>query len=353
MTQIQGIKSSDPYQPNLSAVRIEINNPQVNSANYAESSIAPRKPEYTASLYNYPRAQIYEVPQKSLYQNSSAYVPPPMIKPTKEAETAAAQAGIQSQPVAPAQQATVANAASAATSFSAPSSIGATTPITATASISKTPLEIKAPDEKASQLDINEFITKLTSPDYGKQANAMEAIADIAQKSPEQARPFVDKKVIDALTGIMTNDTSKLDGPTPEQIQIREKILSGKKVTDEETAKANNMGPMELAERNKQYSIYTIALLQNVYISDINKAGKTEIPFSELPGVGEIAKQVKENQNPMVKAAGIEALSYVQKEHPEYKKDLNPIFTEAKKDKDTHVQEAATKALEKAETLKA
>jgi len=178
-----------------------------------------------------------------------------------------------------------------------------------------------------------------------QQANTMEAIAEMAQVSPKQAAELLDVRVVDTLLGIMSKDSSKLEGPTAQQLQIREKIMSGKSVTEAEKAEANKITPMEQAERNKQYAIYTVAILQKLYGSEIEKINKTVVPITEMPGAAGIVEQVKNNPNPMVRAAGIDALSFIQR--PEYKQDLTTLFTVAQKDKDVNVQQAATKALEK------
>lgn len=64
-----------------------------------------------------------------------------------------------------------------------------------------------------------------------------------------------------------------------------------------------------------------------------------------MPGAVTIVEQLKNNPNPMVRTSAIEALSYIQQ--PEYKADLNTLFTIAKNDQDKNVQEAATAALDK------
>lgn len=303
MSQIQRIQGiSIPFKS--SAVNIKIDNPQVITSAPAQNYT--RVPSYTAPIYNYPQAQVYEMPQQSIYQASSA-APQTVLS---------APAAAQMQPV---------------------------TKVSAVATKTPAPAEAKAP--QASNPDINAFISKLMSPDYEEQANTMEAIANLAQSSSPQATAFLDVKVIDTLLGIMDKDTSKLQGPTPEQLQIREKMVNGKPVTDAEKAQANKITPMELAERNKQYSMYTVAILQKLYSSEIEKMDGSIIPITELPGAAAIVKQVKSNPNPMGRAAAINALSYIQR--PEYKDDLTTLFTVAKKDKDTQVQQAATKALDR------
>lgn len=317
----QATQCQTALQPNYNAVKIDIHNPQVNTP----GSQAPASAPVTAPIYAYPQAQVYEMPQQSIY------------KPQQEPQQVSSPPAVQEVPSVPPPviiQPSINQAA--------------VVPIAAPAPVAPAPaqqVEVKAPEVVTPKIDLNEFITKLTSPDYEVQAKAMESIADMSQNSPDKATELLDVKIIDTLLGIMSKDTTKLEGPTPQQLQIREKIMGGKTVTEAETAEANKITPMEQAERNKQYSIYTVAILQKLYGSEIEKINNTVVPLTELPGAAGIVEQVKTNPNPMVRASGIDALSYIQR--PEYKQDLTTLFTVAKKDQDVNVQQAATKALEK------
>ncbi len=349
MTKIQPIQKP-PYQitsqPSYNAVKIDIHNPQVNTCCPSNSTNQGTKED---PVYSYPNAPIYEVPKKSVYEPKKPdevnvvtatpqpvpVVPPPVIvQPIsiKEAE-------IKTEP----------NTATNPT----PSSV-----IDPNSSV----IDSKQPEEKAepktitiepskpdelneAKVDINEFITKLTSSDFEAQVNAMEAIAEIVQTEPKKATELLDTKVIDTLLGIMSKDTSTLEGPTPQQLEIRERIITGKPVTDSEKAEANKISAMELAERNKQYAIYTVAIMQKLYSSEIEKINNTVVAMTELPGAAGIVEQIKNNPNPMVRAAGIDALSYMQR--PEYVKELVTIFAIAQQDQSPIVQKTAIKALER------
>jgi len=309
-----------PVQYN--AVNLQISNPSVNVPGNAPVPAPPAAP-ITSPIYgNVPTASVYEMPQASVY-------PPAAPTPAASPMPSVPQPVIIPPTVVAASQ--------------APAPAPVTTPVAPVAPVQA--VEVKAPEAATPQVDVNAFISKLSSADYEQQATAMEAIADLAQNSPKQAAALLDVKVIDTLLGIMQADSSKLTGPTPAQLQIREKIMSGKPVTEAETVEANKITPMELSERNKQYSIYTVAILQKLYGSEIEKINSTVVPMTELPGAAGIVEQVKNNPNPMVRASGIDALSYIQR--PEYKQDLSTLFSVAKNDKDVNVQQAATKALEK------
>lgn len=337
-------------QPSYNAVKIDIHNPQVNAQGYSQNPIQSQS--CTAPMYSYPESPIYEVPKQSIYNpQTPAINQPPAVQELPSVPPPVVIAQTPAQPTVP----TVSPIATpVATQETAPiASVAVATPevVPAQATEVKTPevapqtVEIKTPEVKTPRVDVNEFISKLTSPDYEVQATAMESIADMAQSSPEKATELLDVKVVDTLLGIMSADSSKLTGPTPQQLQIREKIMNGKPVTEAETAEANKVTPMEQAERNKQYSIYTVAILQKLYGSEIEKLNNTIVPLTELPGAAGIVEQVKTNPNPMVRASALDALSFIQR--PEYKQDLTTLFTVAQKDKDVNVQQVATKALAK------
>ena len=173
----------------------------------------------------------------------------------------------------------------------------------------------------------------------------MEEIANMVKTSPEKATELVDTKVFDALTNIINADTSKLEGPTQEQLAAREKFMSGKETTDAEKQLANKLSPKEQAERNKSYALFTSAIMQKLYGDEVKRLSNTTVPLTELPGVITVVDNLKDNPNPMVRASAIEALSYIQ--NPEYKKDLTTVFTVAQNDQDPGVAESAKMALER------
>lgn len=282
-----------------------------------------------------PKASIYEMPQKSIYEPQNAnmpsavqevpIVPPPVIVTSNITQT--------TEPSTPA---------------AAPVSVPAFKGKSETAAPPQK-VEIKTPEKIKPQVDLNEFISKLTDPDYEKQVDGMAEIAYMIQTSPQKALDLLDVKVIDSLLGIINKDSSKLEGPTPKQLQIRERIINGEKVTDAEYAEADKITPMELVERNKMFAIYLLPALQKLYSSDVEKMSKVVVPMTELPGAAAIVEQLKNNPNPIIKVACIEALNDIRR--PEYKQDLTTIFTAAKSDENSYVQKAAEMALKNLEKV--
>lgn len=343
MAQIQPIQSP-MYQPSYNAVKIDIHNPQVNAPDYNQNPITPPQIPQGAPVYNsIPTASMYEMPQQSVYKPQGVKpanaipepvsVPPPVIVPPSVKTSAQMQnvppATVQPLPVVQPQAPAVA-------------------PV---APVAPKTIEVKPAEPAKPQLDLNEFIIRLTSNDFDAQAKAIETIAAMAQKSPEKATELLDVKIINALLGVINKDSSKLEGPTQQQLEIREKIMSGKKVSEAENAEAHRVSKMEFAEQNKMFAIYTLAILGKLYASEVEKIDKNIVPLTELPGAGGIVEQIKSNPSPMVRIAAIDALSFIQR--PEYKKDLNTIFNVAKNDKNPNVQKVADLALKKLEQVPA
>ena len=206
-------------------------------------------------------------------------------------------------------------------------------------------VEVESPVPMAPQVDLNSFIAKLTNPDYEVQANAMEEIANMVKDEPQKATELLDEKVINALTTIVNNDSSKLAGPTAEQIAARQKLMKGEQLSEADKKLATTITPMEQSERNKSYAMFTASIMQKLYGDEVAKLTGSTVPLTELPGAVTIVEQLKNNPNPMVRTSAIEALSYIQQ--PAYKQDLNTLFTIAKNDQDKNVQEAAAAALDK------
>ena len=348
-------------QPSYNAVKIDIINPQAG----AQQAQQPQYAQPTMPYYNYPQGQLYDYPQTAqqpyymppqmtqapVYQPQAPVCPPcevpvqpatPSVAPAQPVQAEAAAAAPQPQ-VIQQQNVNVPPTVVPAPAVTQEAPVQPVTPAAPTATTA--PVEVVPPAPVTPQVDLNGFIAKLTSPDYEVQANAMEEIANMVKDEPQKATELLDEKVINALNNIITADSSKLEGPTQEQIAARQKLMSGEKLTDEENKLANTMTPMEQAERNKSYAMFTESIMQKLYGDEVQKLSNTTVPLTELPGAVTIVDQLKDNPNPMVRASAIEALSYIQQ--PAYKEDLKTLFTIAQKDQDKNVQDAATAALDK------
>lgn len=333
-----------PQQPSYNAVKIDVHNPMVNVP-APQAQIPVQMPQYeapTVPIYNYPMAptQPYYMPPQittpELPQN------PVVVPPAVNQAPVAKEVPIQPEVVPPAPVVTEAPKAEEKKSEAAPAE-----EVKAEAPADVKPVEVVEPQEIKPQVDLNAFIAKLTNPDYDVQSAAMEEIANMVNEDPQKATDLLDTKIVDALTNIITADTSALEGPTAEIEAQRQAISADPNKANEEkfAALEATITPKEKAERNKSYAMFTAAIMQKLYGSEVQKLTNGVVPLTELPGAVTIVEQLKNNPNPMVRTSAIEALSYIQE--PSYKKDLTTIFTIAQKDIDPAVQEAATAALAK------
>lgn len=212
--------------------------------------------------------------------------------------------------------------------------------------------------------DLTKVLANLSDPDFDKQAIQMKEITEKALNNEADAVPYVQEDVIKKLFDVIHVDSTKLPGPTEQQLQLREKVAqndmaiynaqqAGKdpnsvelpnKLTPEEEELANTITPLEKAERNKEYALYTIAALQKTYGDEIEKRTGTVAPLTDLPGVAVVVDELKENQNPAIRMAAIDSLRHIQR--PEYKNDLGQIYSIAQSDADDGVVAAATDAMQ-------
>ena len=312
------------------AVKIDVHNPSVIAPGVAQM---PQYAQPTMPYYNYPQSSVYQYPQAPIQPYYMPAQQPTIIPPQVTEQTPSA-------PTAPA----VATEVPQTPQPEVPQPVVTQKPAEQQPKAQQTP-QIETPAPLEPQVDLNGFIAKLTNPDYEVQAAGMEEIANMVKDNPQKATELLDVKVMDTLNKIINTDSSKLAGPTPEQIAARQKLMKNEKMTDAEKALATSITPMEQAERNKSYAMFTTAILQKLYSEEVAKLTNTTVPLTELPGAVSIVEQLKNNPNPMVRTSAIEALSYIQQ--PAYKADLNTLFTIAKNDQDKNVQDAANAALAK------
>lgn len=330
MMQVQGIGNTT-YQPinPIQPITIKIDLSGVQNPNGVTNPIQSQElkqepvqqAQQQPAVYNYPEKSLYDIPQASIYgptpmtnpikkENPAAYViPPQLLNPTFTEAT-------------PVVQTKVAEAVSAAAPTEVKAQIKAETKEDKgvksenTSSKDVKRPEIVAPEPVKPIVDLDELVAILLSPNYEDQADAMEAISQAVLIEPDKSQDLIDPKVIDTLLGIINKDTSVMN----------------------ENEKA-------LAERNKQYAMYTTATLQKLYTEEIQKAAETTVPIEEVVGMAGIVNELKTNSNPQIRDAAVTALDYVKR--PEYKQDLAQLFFEASKDKDVTVRTNAQQALNK------
>ena len=207
------------------------------------------------------------------------------------------------------------------------------------------------------------ILDNLNSKNYDIQAQQMEEITRVAMTSPEKAVECITTEIFDKLIDITLADTSNLEAPSKEQITLRRKIIinelikeDAKKqnkeideadlpytITKEDIQIASKLSPLEQAERNKEYSLYTIAVLAKLYIDQTEKNTGNVVPLTDLPGVSVIVDTIRNNANPSIKIAAIDSLRYLKRK--EYNNELNSIFEIASMDKNQQVAMVAIDAL--------
>ena len=326
-------------QQKYNAVNIEISNPSVGTPGQNGQGAQTAMPCYT-----YPQSPVYNYPPATqpIYYPPVAQTPQPMPAPVAPVEPQTTTPVATTTTTGPVQV----NYPPVSEPVNATPVPVVPQPEVSTPSSEVAKPEVVQSEEVSPKIDLNAFVARLANPDFDTQSAAMEEIADIIKNSPEKATELVDSKIIDSLVNIVNADSSKLEGPTQEQIAAREKTMSGKEVTDAEKELANTITPKEKAERNKSYALFTTAIIDKLYKDEVAKMQNNTVPMlTELPAVMTIVDNLKDNPNPMVRASAIESLGYLQ--DPAYKTDLETVFKIAQNDSDPIVANAAKEALAK------
>ena len=218
-------------------------------------------------------------------------------------------------------------------------------------------------EEILPEVDIPVIVKKLHNPDFDIQAQQMEEIARISMENPADAVPYIVRDVFSSLIDIVKKDTSDLNPPSQQQTEIRRKIIINEiikeqarenkqdlsklelpyQISEEEIKLANEISPLEQAERNKEYALYTMAVLAKVYTDEVEKQTGNVVPLTDLPGISTVVDTLRYNSNPSIKIAAIDSLLYIQR--PEYKEELTSLFNLIAKDRNDYVAESAAAAL--------
>ena len=211
------------------------------------------------------------------------------------------------------------------------------------------------------EIDIKDFVSKLSEGNYDEQAIKMAEIIQSATSS-DKLDNFVTKDVFLSLMEIAQKDTSKLAKPTIQQEEIRNKIYINEmtkqvakengenpdniklpySLSDNEIKLAKDFSEYELAERNKEYALITMAILAKQYSNDIEKAAGDIVPLTDLPGASVMVETLRNSDNVSVKVAAIDSLMYVYR--PDYKNEFSSLFKLVASDKNPVVAQYAALA---------
>lgn len=201
------------------------------------------------------------------------------------------------------------------------------------------PPVIAPPVVPTSDINPESFAGRLKTDDLDAQKSTIEEIAEKVKNSDTDGPVLLDTQIFDALVDIINKDTSSLAGPTPEVIDLRQR--NPEDLAPEEQDKIAPT-PLEKAEINKQYALYTISYMQERLNGELEKRNGSVLDLKDLPCIETVVDTVKSNPNPMLRIGAIAGLSHIAR--PEYSDDLKTIFDLAQYDEDERVQEAARKA---------
>ena len=322
------------------AVKIDIHQPEVKT----NEQIVDKK------LYEYPSASVYDTNA----QNKASITPPFEVKP-KENTTTNDQT-----PIYFAEGDSIDNEQNLNKNFKTHNPLnhqnvdkqklafGANEKVKQT---NKTSQNSKLPETNNDAEPIfntDEVVKTLNSKDLKEQTIGLATIAFICEENPKIAKQFLNPPIVKALTDILKQDSKKLSGPTPQQLKLRKEVMEGKKISDEQMKIASQSSPMEMSERNKQFAIYTIALLDGILINEFDKNNKTssekiDLEMRDLPGMDDVINVLKTDPNPVLRTTAVEALFFIAK--PQFNPVIKPILKAASNDKDIKVSETAKKAL--------
>ena len=345
MIQPTNMQTPYPQQGGANAVSINIYNPQAYGSTGATNMPAVQNVPYayTNSLYQMPQASAYAMPQTNQALMYPQYMPvqPAMTQPINQQviapmpqampESVLNQAPVQNTQVIDSQAQAVDQQAQAA------------------------PVEIVEPQQVAQTVDVDTLVQNLKSADANVRAEAINQIATYAQDTPEIALQVVTEPIMQSLISVINEDTTGLQGPTQEQIAVAEKIAKGEQLTPEEDALAEQLSPRDMANKNRIFALYTLAMVQKLQRDELNqyieaqKANGQEtiapLKVEDLIGYNEVVNVIKNDARPEVKVAAIQALQHVVE--PQDKAAVEAVLTEAQASQDEAVKTAATEAMTK------
>ena len=342
-------------QPQNNAVKIDIINPQAGATSPYAMPQASAYPQYVPNG-SYAPAFYYPMMQQSMPQQMAPAQQPVQTMNPQQIQQAPAQVVMPQpvvipQPVVTTQPQQIINNAPTAMPVPPQAQTIQEQPVAiqqpAEQPVAQTAVapQVETPATPPMSVDLNQIVSRLNSTDMKEQAAAIEEIADMAQTNPNAATQLLDTQIMDALGNIIKKDTTQIQGPTAEQISFREKLINGEKLSPEQEAIANKLSDLELANGNKQFALYTIAILQKLLSTEVEKLQGTKLEMKDLPMINDVVKVAKADENPMLRAAALSALSYIAT--PENKQLLTTMFEQSQKDSDPNVQAVATEALNK------
>ena len=327
---IQPTNAQQPMpQGGANAVSINIWNPQA----FASAPNAQQAPyNYTNSLYN--------VPQSSVYNQGVQYVPEQFVQNVPPV----AQATFQQPAVAPIPEPQM-----------MPSSVLEQAPVVSQETNSNVEIDNKPVADTLTHVDTDALINDLKSTDSKIREAAINKLAEYAQdEDVNVTKQVITEPIMQTLVDIISEDTSSLQGPTQQQIDIADKVARGEQLTPEEDKISEDLSPRDAANQNRMFALYTLAMLQKFqrdevdeYIASQNANGQAAIEplkLNDVYGFQGVANVIKNDPRPEVKVAAIQSLRYVAR--PEDAAIVKDILSEAVNSNDEEVKMAAQETVE-------
>lgn len=213
---------------------------------------------------------------------------------------------------------------------------------TAPKQISK--VEIVPPADGTPAINYIEIAENLNSTNYDIQALQLKEIIDAGiDNNPETIHPYLVEPIFHNIIDIVNKDTTNLPGPTEAQNNIRSKIMENyqayyaqkqqhisddkivlpNNISEEDKNYANKLSELELAERNKEYGISTLAVISNAFLKEVEDETGTTVAITDVPGLSAIVNSLK-SENDTIRLTALDALIFLQRE--EYSRELTPIY---------------------------
>ena len=340
-----------PQQGGANAVSINIYNPQAYGS-------APNATNAQNAPYAYNSA--YQMPYVPTYPQMNASVP--MAQPTTYQQYIPTQTPIVMPPAVDMSQTFVAPAPSAMPeSVLAPQAeinqapVVQAQPEVAKAPVEAAPVEIAQAEPTAPVVDVDSLVQNLRSADANVKGETINQIATYAQETPEIALQIVSEPIMQSLVQIINEDTTALEGPTEAQIAVAEKIAKGEQLTPEEDALSEQLSPRDMANKNRIFALYTLAMIQKLQRDELNQYIETQkangqqtiapLQINDLIGYNDVVNVIKNDVRPEVKVAAIQALQHIVE--PQDKASVETALAEALNSQDEAVKNAATEAMAK------
>ncbi len=353
-------------QPNgANAVSINIFNPQAYGS--SPQGMQQTMPATVPSMYQMPQNMIYQMPQNAMYQmpqnmmyqmpqnmmyqmpqNAMYQQAPVMYQQMSQAPVAAAPS-LQEMPKSVISQPEQQQQTEPAVAAEKPKAIEEKSQATEV----KPEVKVEEKKEEVPQVDTNVLVAGLKDKDPKVKLAAISEIAKSTTMAPEIAYQVVSAPIMQALIDVTKEDTSSLEGPSQQQLDIAKKKQKGEKLTAEETTILDTESPRDMADKNKVLAIYTLAMLQklqrtnlNEYIEAQKANGETPIPapkIEDLEGFGELVNIINGDFMPEMKIAAIQAIQHVAA--PEDKASVEKILAEPLKSQVPEIKKVAEDAM--------